>query len=140
MLVTLSLSRASGISLQTQIADQLREQIIAGRLPAGSEIPPSRELAAYYDLSRNTVVHAYERLTSEGYLTAVKGVRTIVAAAVPDSCLSVDIKGVTAKDKVPIIAHAPLVFSGDAPALPPRAKGSTVDFWPGRPNKALFPF
>ena len=89
MLIALSLSRKRGASLQSQIADQLRQQIVSGRLEPGCEMPPSRELAAQYRISRNTVLQAYDRLMSEGYLSTIGGVGTFVTKAVPDSCLTI---------------------------------------------------
>lgn len=139
MFLNLALSRAAGTSLQLQIVEQLRAQIIAGAFPAGTQIPPSRELASRYGVSRNTVLHAYAQLTSEGYLTAVKRDRTEVAAALPETCLSVQQKFPSASESRPCVARTPILFSSDAPELPNYLSGSTVDFWPGRPNKALFP-
>ena len=59
----------------------------AGACAPGFQLPPSRELARQHNVSRNTVIHAYERLISEGYLAAIKGVRTIVAETIPETCL-----------------------------------------------------
>ncbi|TBR36769.1 MULTISPECIES: PLP-dependent aminotransferase family protein [Dyella] len=52
---------------------QLRAAILDGRLKAGLRLPPSRELAAALGVSRNTVVAAYERLSSEGYVASRQG-------------------------------------------------------------------
>ncbi|HZT03388.1 MAG TPA: PLP-dependent aminotransferase family protein [Steroidobacteraceae bacterium] len=46
----------------------LREAIAAARLPAGHRLPGSRALAEQLNVARNTIVHAYEQLCSEGYL------------------------------------------------------------------------
>jgi GntR family transcriptional regulator/MocR family aminotransferase len=39
-------------------------------LGPGSALPSSRELARDLQISRNTVIHAYDRLIGEGYLEA----------------------------------------------------------------------
>jgi GntR family transcriptional regulator/MocR family aminotransferase len=66
----LFLTRKSDVSLQVQLAVQLKDLIQSGQLGAGDPLPSSRELAAELKVSRNTVVYAYERLISEGYLNS----------------------------------------------------------------------
>lgn len=58
---------------------QIREAIVAGRLRAGEALPSSRELARRLQVSRNTVVFAYERLRAEGFLTSRIGAGTFVS-------------------------------------------------------------
>ncbi len=141
MLIELGLVRETGASLQAQIVDQLREQIVSGRLRPGFALPPSRELARQYNISRNTVIHAYERLASEGYLSAIKGVRTIVAETIPEACLLVGKTAEAGPDRARPTARAPVVFNGEALAVTPQFANAkpVVDFWPGRVNRALFP-
>lgn len=55
-------------SRQRLLYVNLRESIAAARLPAGHRLPGSRALAEQLSVARNTVVHAYEQLCSEGYL------------------------------------------------------------------------
>jgi GntR family transcriptional regulator/MocR family aminotransferase len=62
------LDRKSPVSLQIQLAANLKRLIQAGELNAAEPLPSTRELAAELKVSRNTVVHAYERLISEGFL------------------------------------------------------------------------
>lgn len=59
--------------LYQQLYEQLRQQITEKILPAGSKLPPTRELAAEYHLSRNTVIGAYQQLAVEGYVRSVVG-------------------------------------------------------------------
>lgn len=59
---------------------QLHAAILDGRLARGLRLPATRELAAALGLSRNTVVAAYERLLSEGYVEARQGAGHFVAA------------------------------------------------------------
>ncbi len=141
VLVELQLSRSGAATLQTQIADQLRRQIVDKHLAPGCELPPSRELARQYDVSRNTVIHAYERLLSEGYLSTVKGVGTFVAPVIPEMCLLAGKADDAAPKQAPTTPRAPIVFGGETLAVPapPTGRGSIVDFWPGRPDRARFP-
>ena len=63
-----------------QLYGLLQRAIRDGALPAGLRLPPSRELAAALVIARNTVVHVYEQLALEGYVTATVGRGTFVAA------------------------------------------------------------
>ncbi|MET1051078.1 MAG: PLP-dependent aminotransferase family protein [Mycetocola sp.] len=77
--VLVVLDRASG-PLGSQIQDQLRAAIRDRRLQSGERLPSTRRLAEELDVSRGTVVDAYEQLTAEGYIESVVGSGTRVAA------------------------------------------------------------
>jgi GntR family transcriptional regulator/MocR family aminotransferase len=57
-------------SLQAQLADQVKLMIRNGTLRAHQKLPSTRSVAELLQVSRNTVVAAYESLHSEGYLQA----------------------------------------------------------------------
>ena len=57
-------------SLQAQLSGQLRELIQRGELLPGERLPSTREMANDLQVSRNTVVAAYEMLVGQGYLEA----------------------------------------------------------------------
>lgn len=80
---------ASEITLHEQIYRSLREVILRGTLPTGARIPSSRMLADELRVSRNTVLTAYEKLMSEGYLDSRVGGGTYVAPVLPDEALSI---------------------------------------------------
>ena len=63
---------------------QLRTAILEGRLQPGLRLPPTRALAQACEVSRNTVMAAYDLLLSEGYLVARQGSGTYVANVLPD--------------------------------------------------------
>ena len=69
---------------QSAVFDHLRHSILAGSLPAGGRLPPSRTLAKEFGVARQTVVLAYERLAAEGYVRGRTGSGTYVAAELPD--------------------------------------------------------
>jgi GntR family transcriptional regulator / MocR family aminotransferase len=46
----------------------LQAAILAGRLPGGQKLPSTRILADELQISRNTVLNAYEQLAAEGYI------------------------------------------------------------------------
>lgn len=66
-------------SLCAQLMRALKLAMANGRLPAGARVPASRELARALDVSRTTVVTAYEQLRAEGYLAGKVGSGTYVA-------------------------------------------------------------
>ncbi|MEU6253996.1 GntR family transcriptional regulator [Streptomyces sp. NPDC047043] len=57
---------------------RLREDILAGRHPAGSYLPPERSLAGGYGVTRTTLKHAFGRLAQAGLLETRHGVGTKV--------------------------------------------------------------
>ncbi|WP_188588641.1 GntR family transcriptional regulator, partial [Achromobacter denitrificans] len=59
------LSRGPGaLPRQRQLIQRLKQAILAGQLPAGGKLPSSRALAEDLEISRNTVLIAYEQLTA----------------------------------------------------------------------------
>ncbi len=56
-----------------QIAAQLREQILTGKLKAGDPLPSIRGLAQDLKISVITTMKAYEELAAEGLVTSSKG-------------------------------------------------------------------
>ena len=61
----------------------LREAIRAGRVGAGTKLPPTRALADDLGLSRATVVEVYSQLQAEGYLVSRRGAGKWVADLLP---------------------------------------------------------
>ena len=68
-----------------QIGDGLREQIIEGQLPPGTQLPASRALALDLGVARSTVVTAYDQLVAEGYLETIQGAGIFVCDIAPIS-------------------------------------------------------
>src|SRR5262245_57621323 len=65
----------------------LRQAILEGRLRTGARLPATRDLARHYQLSRGTIVVAFEQLKAEGYLESRVGSGTYVARVLPDRLL-----------------------------------------------------
>ncbi|MET0339769.1 MAG: PLP-dependent aminotransferase family protein [Polyangiales bacterium] len=72
-------------ALHRQLYRALRAAILEGRLRAGERLPSTRALAGELDLSRNTVLQAYEQLMAEGYAEPRSGAGTYVAASLASS-------------------------------------------------------
>ncbi|MFL6120998.1 GntR family transcriptional regulator [Actinophytocola sp.] len=60
------------------IADALRTEIDAGRLPPGSKLPSENELMAAYEVEQPTARRALEVLKNEGLIVARRGAGTFV--------------------------------------------------------------
>ena len=70
---------------QSQIARQVRQLVLSGRLKPGAKLPSSRALSEQLGVARATVVDAYEQLLGEGYLETRLGSGTTVAAELPET-------------------------------------------------------
>jgi GntR family transcriptional regulator/MocR family aminotransferase len=66
-------------NLSGEIYRQIRRAILDGRLRPGDRLSPSRDLARALAVSRMTVIVAYERLASEGFVTSRLGAGTFVS-------------------------------------------------------------
>lgn len=67
-----------------RIADELREDLVAGRYPVGGPFPSIGELAQRFGAAKMTVDRAVDVLRNEGYLESRQGSRTMVIA-LPDA-------------------------------------------------------
>lgn len=64
--------------LYRQICQQIREAVLNGMLKYGDRMPATRILAKDLQISRNSVVQAFEQLTLEGYLNSKTGAGTYI--------------------------------------------------------------
>ncbi|HRF47081.1 MAG TPA: PLP-dependent aminotransferase family protein [Anaerolineales bacterium] len=70
-------------ALYRQLYLNLRDAILAGRLKRGARLPSTRELAVSLNISRNTVLNAFEQLLAEGYLETTPASGTFVSLHLP---------------------------------------------------------
>src|SRR5262245_42056598 len=115
--------------MSADVYRQLRAAILDGRLRAGEGLPATRALAQRLDVSRNTVMNAYERLIAEGFLIGKVGAGTFVgdiAAAAKAA------RRATPGALVPL----PRWRSIDIAHKPPAAFGFRL----GAPDPSLFPW
>jgi GntR family transcriptional regulator/MocR family aminotransferase len=117
--------------LQVQLAVQLKDLIQSGQLGAGDPLPSSRELAAELKVSRNTVVYAYERLISEGYLNSRSRSKVYVSDTARE-LRSAAQRSKTQRESTPAVhvaVHVPKASYSDGPK----------PFRPCQPDVQLFP-
>ena len=124
--------------LHEQISDQIRLSIVDGKLRPGGYIPSSRQLADHLGVSRNTVLLAFNRLASEGYIEATKGSHTFVSQKYAKFRRPRD----TARPRVTTdkaIRRPPILFRGEAQKLVHTGRKPIFDFFVGRPCPRCFP-
>lgn len=123
--------RQGGRSRQQRLHDLLRRAILDGVLPEGFHLPGSRELARDHGLARNTVIHAYELLRVEGFVST-EGRRTQVAR----------LAGAAHARSASAQPHAPplSLSARGQQAVGERHGGEHLPFVAGVPDVNLFPW
>jgi len=103
--------------LKRQLYEAIKSRILSGQLKASDTMPSTRVFSKTLNISRSTVVEAYDMLLSEGYIVSRQGAPTRVAEG----------------------------LGLDKPTLPDRPMKSTpigllkADFHTGRPDLRQFP-
>lgn len=69
----MKLLQNSGVPIYQQIAEQLKTDILAGKIKEGEYLVSIRALAKDLKISVITTMKAYEQLEAEGLVTAVQG-------------------------------------------------------------------
>lgn len=134
-------NRRAGTSLYRQLCEQIRNQILAGRLAPSSRLPASRELAQQLGVSRNTVTNVYDQLVAEGYLEARTGAWTYVASHLPTGLTarprSSDANGADTS-RLRLSRRVELLLEGYRASFAPRGR-SRFDFSRFAPALDAFP-
>lgn len=73
------ISNTSGKPIYEQIATQIKNEIIAGKLKEGDSLPSMRVLAKELRISVITTKRAYEELEREGFIVSLTGKGSFVA-------------------------------------------------------------
>ncbi len=140
MQLAVELDPLNGKSLQGQLFESLRRLILSGQLKAGTPVPATRSLCKQLNVSRNTVLLAYERLIAEGYLETRPTVGTFVSSSLPEGSLLLRDDKKKQGDLERHAARHPVLFSGRHQAVVnPNHHRLAVDFWVGRPDPHSFP-
>ncbi len=77
-----SINRDVPIPYYYQLEGLLRQQIVAGRLQPGQQVPSEKQLCERYGVSRTTVRQAIGKLVAEGLVYHVKGKGTFVRKSI----------------------------------------------------------
>jgi GntR family transcriptional regulator / MocR family aminotransferase len=84
--------RNSEISACLWLYEAIRTKVLMGSLRTGTRLPATRDLARQYGFSRGTVINAFERLKSEGYIESSVGSGTYVRGVLPETLLHVTLR------------------------------------------------
>ncbi|WP_042419801.1 PLP-dependent aminotransferase family protein [Comamonas aquatica] len=131
--------------LGAHLCQLLRQAISAGALRPGERLPSTRDLMQGLGISRNTVMHAYEQLRMEGYLTSQVGSGTFVAQLTPEALLKapVPLRGSRAPATLGVHGgRGGAVLSDRAQSILRQASAAELQwgaFMPGVPDVAEFP-
>jgi GntR family transcriptional regulator/MocR family aminotransferase len=120
--IAFELRRDSNEPLFVQLCEQIRQRISSGSLAQNTRLPPSRGLAADLDISRSTVVTAYEQLVAEGYIEGRTG------------------SGYFVRGMAGIDLPRPRDGESIAPQRDSNPATTTAPSHPGYPDNRLFPF
>jgi GntR family transcriptional regulator/MocR family aminotransferase len=137
MHLPIALDRDRAEPLQNQLYEQLRGLIIARRLKANSRLIATRFLAEKLGISRTTVLLAYERLISEGYLETRPAVGTFVCSVLPDLAPAPQINDNRTVDLLPQMMFRPPLLR-NIPPVREASEPAAIDFW-GGPDFRAFP-
>ncbi len=137
----LDLERQGTVPLFRQLYGSLRAAILAGRLEGGTRLPPTRQLAQELEISRKTVVNAFEQLISEGYLEGKVGSGTYVARVLPEELLQVHRRTPSTASATPTAPRIPHLSSWGASLASRtiRPPDTGCAFQPGVPALEEFP-
>jgi len=73
----------SGVPIYRQLVEQVRREVMLGRMAAGDQLPPLREVVDALAINPNTVVKAYAELEHEGLVVRRQGMGTFIASGPP---------------------------------------------------------
>ncbi|MEE8730024.1 MAG: PLP-dependent aminotransferase family protein [Rahnella inusitata] len=85
-----SMAGTTQSTLNKRVYQVLQQAIFDGSISPGIRLPASRDLAKELDISRNTVLAAYEQLQAEGYIQTRTGSGTFVTADLPSDGVIAD--------------------------------------------------
>lgn len=119
-MLLIKLEKNTKTPLYEQIYDQIRRDIINGKLPVGMKLPSKRKLGDFLNISQTTIEYAYGQLTSEGFISSIPRKGFFVQA-------------IEELAYVQPIARLPKPLSN-------QAKSVTIDFSPGDIDTDSFPF
>jgi GntR family transcriptional regulator len=75
----------SGVPIYRQLVEQVRREVMLGRLGPGDQLPTLREVVDGLGINPNTVVKAYTELEHQGLVVRRQGTGTFVSSAPPAS-------------------------------------------------------
>ncbi|HUB37235.1 MAG TPA: GntR family transcriptional regulator [Streptosporangiaceae bacterium] len=71
----------SGVPIYRQLVQQVRRDVMLGRLRPGDQLPSVKEVVDLLSVNPNTVVKAFSELEHQGLVVRRQGIGTFVAAS-----------------------------------------------------------
>jgi len=68
----------NNLPIYLQVINQIKKDMIQGRLPMGEKLPSTRELAVQYQINPNTAVRVYKEMEQSGMCFTKRGLGTFV--------------------------------------------------------------
>jgi len=116
--------------------EAIKQSILKADLPAELQLTPSRALAKDLDLSRSTVLKAYELLSLEGYISAIQGSGYQINAI--NASVNNELPKVDLEIAYPALSAVASGFMKNVDSLN-TTDDKSVGFRPGLPPLDIFP-
>ena len=68
----------NNLPIYLQVINQIKKDMIQGRLPMGEKLPSTRELAVQYQINPNTAARVYQEMEQAGMCCTKRGLGTFV--------------------------------------------------------------
>lgn len=68
----------NNLPIYLQVINQIKKDMIQGRLPMGEKLPSTRELAVQYQINPNTAARVYKEMEQLGMCCTKRGLGTFV--------------------------------------------------------------
>jgi len=137
-LANLSLDPEDKQPLHRQLFHKLQRAILEGLIKPGTRLPSSRLLSNDLKVSRNTVLSAFDQLTSEGYITSRVGAGSYISDKIPEELLH---QPKTPTPSLNIPRDIPLSkMAQKVEAAAEQRINHGGEFSPGTPELEQFPF
>ena len=125
----------AGRPVYIQIKDYMKHLIIKGALQGNQKLPSTRELSQLLQVSRNSVISAYESLEDDGFTYARQGQGSYVAS---DAAGSVSVPSWTLDWRTRLNRQAEMAEELDIMKRGIRAEKGTISFTSIAPDENLF--
>ena len=98
-----------GGPIYRQIADQISDDILCGRLAPDDQVMSTNQYAAFYRINPATAAKAFQRLVDDGLLYKKRGIGMFVSADAPDRLRARHRQRFYAEVVDPMIAEAQVI-------------------------------
>ena len=116
----------------------LKKAIINKTIPESLKLPPTRVLAKDLEISRSTVIKAYELLVLENYVKSMAGSGYYVSST-KNTKIYINLKSRNKHKRYPTISKKGVAFQRNIHLINNAQSSSEIAFKPGLPPLDIFP-